>query len=600
MVSAEPASAFRSPTNPVTVELNWPSGYGKLRAVDDFFACEITATCTAAQKTAIATARRGLSILPKLRALGTIALYATAFEVGWSIGRTIDTKWLHLDGDIGVEDATWTTETWTFVTQSANRDESGWILNIAGPGLSNRVVSQTGAGGIACTSGTCPGGSSATHNLYRTEYLRQTTLSPGVWQDYRASTNQPTYNCQSGDSVGGCYEVFMPEATMEATVGANGTPEDYVAQTTANGNVGSNISTPSATPTTWGSAPAVAAIAALTSDEATAMAAAATPAEEDTAAHQSGVTFDPDWDGYEGGNITMPDCVGLTVAECNSALEAAGHLGTVTELELDIATADVTRPAGAVVSTSVGATVGFPSTDDIELTVNPAVMPLLLPQPLLGETVTAYRARLTALGHLGTITEVELTEFASDPQLGPSAPVTISVPEIATQVPFIVRVGAPWPTPDPRVMPDTDLTITVNAPTLAPLGSPAPGTPATGPPSVVDFSPITDIDWGCKFPFGFICYAVDITDWFNVGPDAPRFAFDSICVDSPGGEVCAGVDGGTFVVDLEVMDDYMDMLRTLMAVALWIGTVYWLAVHLLGFRGGGDPGEAVDEGLDWQ
>lgn len=39
--------------------------------------------------------------MPALTALGTIALSVGAFELGWKIGRTIDTKWLHLSGDIG-------------------------------------------------------------------------------------------------------------------------------------------------------------------------------------------------------------------------------------------------------------------------------------------------------------------------------------------------------------------------------------------------------------------------------------------------------------------------------------------------------------------
>jgi hypothetical protein len=46
------------------------------------------------------------------------------------------------------------------------------------------------------------------------------------------------------------------------------------------------------------------------------------------------------------------------------------------------------------------------------------------------------------------------------------------------------------------------------------------------------------------------------------------------------------------------MDDYTSIIRTLISWVLWIGAVYWLAVNLLGFRGGGDPSQAADEALD--
>jgi hypothetical protein len=43
--------------------------------------------------------------LPKLQLLGRVSLGATAFTAGWKIGRLVDTKWLHLSGDVGVKGA---------------------------------------------------------------------------------------------------------------------------------------------------------------------------------------------------------------------------------------------------------------------------------------------------------------------------------------------------------------------------------------------------------------------------------------------------------------------------------------------------------------
>lgn len=211
---------------------------------------------------------------------------------------------------------------------------------------------------------------------------------------------------------------------------------------------------------------------------------------------------------------------------------------------------------------------------------------------LEGETFSEYVARLRAAGYLGTITRVDtdaLNDPAYDPLLGYD-------PELG---PNVVLTTSPAP----------GSAWTVTAGVAAPAGVQVITNPGTAPRPPggggveapgLDFGPITDLDPGCKFPYGFICYAVQVTEWFDVSPDAPRFAFDAICVANPaGGELCAGEEGETFVVDLNVMDEYMALLRGLMSVALWIGGVYLLATRLLGFRAGGDPGEAVDEGLDW-
>ena len=88
--------------------------------------------------------------LPPLRAVGTLWLDTTPFDVGWKINRTIDTKWLHLSGDIGTdstaaENVRWRwgqwcgpcPEAWTlmmnttmgtleFCNQCATRDQAGW------------------------------------------------------------------------------------------------------------------------------------------------------------------------------------------------------------------------------------------------------------------------------------------------------------------------------------------------------------------------------------------------------------------------------------------------------------------------------------------
>src|SRR4051794_23759374 len=54
-------------------------------------------------------ARIAAGFLPKLSsAITTLTLGTAAFQLGWKIGRTIDTKWLHLTGSIGTFTGTYT------------------------------------------------------------------------------------------------------------------------------------------------------------------------------------------------------------------------------------------------------------------------------------------------------------------------------------------------------------------------------------------------------------------------------------------------------------------------------------------------------------
>lgn len=589
MVSAEPASAFyRAPVNPVTVELNWPSAWGKLKASGDFFACEITSSCTPVQKTRIGIARRAAGSIPRLGVLGTITLVPTAFAAGWKIGRVIDEKFLHLSGNIGIYDSTLTAGAlWTY---SPTYDV--WFLQVtahASSGLSgSRIEVPTQTGGAKCSSSANCGSQWA---IWKYWYEAMVSVGSGTVGSTRSAYgHSSTYNCGNG-AGGDCMVWTWTGPALEETLGANELPEPYVSQTV---NRTSTIASPVLP--TWGSAAQADSVAALVEDAATAEAAAATPAEEDTSAWQAGTSVDPDWSGYEGGNITMPDCDGLTSVECADLLEAAGHLGTITELELDIATADVSRPAGAVVTQSPGATVEFSSTDDVELTLNPDPMPVVLPAPLPTETYTAYIARLAALGWVGTATVTELSEAVGVPALGPAAPVTVRIPTIGTIPGRTIGLPGGWPTPDPRVEIDTPIEFWKNPTTYPPVTAESvPPATGGGVPPAVDFSPITDIDFGCKFPYGFICYAIEVTEWFNVTPHAPVFTFALPTIEVLGHVYDAS--GSDYEVDLSIMDEYMVLIRGLISVALWIGGVYFLAVKLLGFNAGGDPGEAADEGM---
>lgn len=91
------ASAFVGP-NPV--ETDWSKTWSTTQIPT---AAETgTGAATPEARSLLEKARRRAGTMPKLRVLGTIGLGITAFELGWKIGRTIDTRWLHLSASAAV------------------------------------------------------------------------------------------------------------------------------------------------------------------------------------------------------------------------------------------------------------------------------------------------------------------------------------------------------------------------------------------------------------------------------------------------------------------------------------------------------------------
>jgi hypothetical protein len=290
----------------------------------------------------------------------------------------------------------------------------------------------------------------------------------------------------------------------------------------------------------------------------------------------------------------MPNCVGLSQSACTAALVGLGFTGTTTYTPLDLAGADVTKPAGAVVTqaSAFGSTV--PKTGTLTFTANPTTMPVLLPQPLLNETYDEYMTRLATLGYVGVATVTDLSDLAAEPQLGPRAPVRIRV-QTTTGLKELSPLA--WPATPPRIAPDAPLDVVRN-PATAPLQTTPMPTPTDTPPPAggLDLSPLTSLDPGCKFPYGLFCYAKEVTEWFRVTPEAPEFTFHFPTI---GGVAIPG--GGVYDVDLSSvgsgdgsLDHYMSLWRDLLSVALWVGGVWMLASRLLGLNLG-DPGEAVDD-----
>jgi hypothetical protein len=98
------------------------------------------------------------------------------------------------------------------------------------------------------------------------------------------------------------------------------------------------------------------------------------------------------------GTIQVPDCTGVTPLNCKAALSQAGFTATPAENTVSAAQANLSLPAGAVVSTSPAAGLYADKGQAITLNENPNPLPVKVPTPRLGESSTQYQ---TDLGQVG-------------------------------------------------------------------------------------------------------------------------------------------------------------------------------------------------------
>lgn len=226
-----------------------------------------------------------------------------------------------------------------------------------------------------------------------------------------------------------------------------------------------------------------------------------------------------------------------------------------------------------------------------------------LPKPKVNETYADYLTRLADLGWIGAASLVELDPY--DPEVGPEAVSRVGV----TGQPGVWR-RALWPVNNPRVGIGVDITIWHNpdsAPT-APSDPTDDSNPDSGIPGVPDagsdcdpfleadpnFSPLLDLDFGDRFPFGLFTWVASLLGAFLVAPEAPNWTFE---VEIPATGVSPAYALPPFTIDLEWLDDYMATFRLLLTFVLWVGAIWYVGSGLLGLRTGGNPAEAVDEVL---
>jgi hypothetical protein len=519
---------------------------------------------------------------PAVGTLGTLALGVSAFAIGWQIGSTIN-HYFHISGSIGTSATSggslplqWAHHTtltnppgcadlvspspgctsgagWTLEDQALN----GRFWNVSGSYYPDSVTGPAAFSAAGSATQHTGGGPRAAFDMTDAQMRGNLTITPESSTAYTAEPVKKTTAGFSQTTTATTAKAALgnPVASLSGGVyhdagGATLTPAQVQQQTDINCKLDASFCAGGANDVTGPGAPLAS-------------------------------TF------------SMPDCVGLSTTACDSALAALGFTGTTTYTDLGLAGAVVTKPAGAVVTqaSAFGSTV--PTTGTLTFTRNPTTMPVLLPQPLLNETYDQYLTRLTTLGWLGVAVPLDLTDTSAETQLGPSAPVRITV---TTTVGTQTLSPLAWPAAPPRIAPTAGLSITRNPATTAPATAapPPPGTTGGGgscscPP--LDLTPITGASVGSKFPFGVFTWITHAIGLFDVSPTTPEVHFP-VHLGSTSVHSFADDD---FYVNLGFFDGYMSTMRLLLTFFMWAAAIWFVAAKFLKVDWAGEPGDGTDE-----
>lgn len=214
---------------------------------------------------------------------------------------------------------------------------------------------------------------------------------------------------------------------------------------------------------------------------------------------------------------------------------------------------------------------------------------LLKPEP--NETYSDYVTRLQSAGYLGTATYI--TEPTDLPGYGPDAVTRVKYTASGTTH---VLDPLSWPATNPSLASDIALTVRHNSSTATPAptdgGTGSLWTPSTATPGDLNFTPLTSLSFGCKFPYGVFCYAATVNGWFDTSAIAPEFNFSIPKPHLPGSTASTL----SYDVNMNSFDSYMSLIRDIESVVLWIGAVWMFCTRILGLQFG-DPGEAIDEAM---
>jgi len=502
-------------------------------------------------------------IIPFVKYTTAIALSATAFDFGWKIGRTIDTKFLHLQDPNCIIFGCPTLGADFETVKSRDHTPVDYLTtgNCGAPLCTTPVTYDSyqyyGAGSSGGTTYGTAGGCDA--NTYSGDRFANGSYTGGCvkdqaywgtggtfgdmgvggtvwnhaiaagWIPYVQGTNNGECGFPAGVGISGCKGLYKYDSAVTPLLQQQ-QPAPYVAQTT--------------TATT---------------------------------------------------NMATPPTTGMTGTQLATARSS---IGTSTDTALHdavnclLAPADYTCPSSAT-ATDGGSIVTSPSP-------TPLAMPaFVLPRPVVTETYSEYVDRLRALGYLGDITFLDDGMGYTDPsdatKLNPQTVTRVRVDTLGgtgtIKNLYNQTTGATleWnDTAIPQVTPGTGTGTTTNInvykvpdswdPTAhGGDGSQGAIVPPSGgcvcPP--IDLSPLTGTDVGDKFPFGVFVWLNDSIGTIPTSGTALAFS-----VTKP--------YGGTIAISTassEWEDNIRPIVFPIVEFLMTLGMFYFFATKILGLGG---------------
>jgi len=483
--------------------------------------------------------------------LGGLTLAAGGFDIGWKIGRTIDTKWLHLEGGpVTVSNVAVTNE----------------YVCAAGGGSCNSLgaLSATNPASVALVNG------------------KDTYFSPtegGGWTDCFGNTRHAIGGGVIADPVG----FSGPGTGCEATI-VNELKQEWNAVQAMNSGT----------------------LVPLSSGDCASFTSGALGGSygNGTVTYSGGGCYVRVWRQRTMAEDLIqasPQTFTNQKVDQTTTMSPAPS-GSMTVSQLATARGDVTGSPDTALPSYVDCMLNYnawscPSgptaTDGGAKTATGAPAAFALPQPLPTETYDQYADRLRSRGFLGTITYTDastsanpnlraklITEIDVTPASGAGAVVGV----------YNVVTGAPvtWPSTPVLVDPSATTTITlVHIPDSytppTPATAPGPGSTSGCPCTVraIDWTPLETLNFGSKFPFGFGSYVGGVLSAINVTPVAPSWTFTL-----PDFTNQPWSHGSTLAIDFGNIagvntDTYMGWFRTLEAWLLWLTTIFILGRRLI-------------------
>lgn len=317
-------------------------------------------------RAALLNARWASAVMPAAETLGAIALGTMAFDIGWKIGRTIDTKWLHMynltTGEFGyavtdghIRDA----NPWEWAWNSGAGEWRLRTYSDFGWPCGDLDVFPSGAAGMTLVDLYGPDRSTCKAFL-QDAYDSLTTVVGTLGLTTTVSCPGSFFGSSYTGSAGTCYRIVVSKDAMRDYLASKvDNSSDYSGQTPT-------VATSNYNPSY--SAHGFASQAAQTAAFTDTMSAATSdsPGEfADYALNPSGTVSNPLID------FAMPDCWGLSVSDCENAItEVADAVGQTVSFSVVTAPAENSDVARDLILSTFPAASSMARPAEVTLTKN--------------------------------------------------------------------------------------------------------------------------------------------------------------------------------------------------------------------------------------